>query len=85
MSLGICMSACMLGCIELLVTPWTAAHLGPLSLEFPKQEYWSGLASPPLGDLPGPGMETASLASPALAGRFFTTSVTWEACVGHMT
>ena len=85
MSLGLCMHACMLSCIQLLVTPWTAAHLAPLSLEFPKQEYWSGLACPPPGDLPGPGMETASLPSPALAAGLFTTSVTWEACTGHVT
>ena len=37
------------------------------------------VAMPSLGDLPDPGMETASLSSPALAGRFFTTSATWEA------
>ena len=75
----------MLSCIQLLVTPWTAAHLAPLSLEFPKQEYWSGLACPPPADLPGPEMETASLVSPALAGGFFTTRVTREACTGHVT
>ena len=39
----------------------------------------SGLPSPPLGDLPDPGIEPMSLKSPALAGRFFTTSATWEA------
>ena len=36
------------------------------------EEYWSGLSFPP-GDLPGPGIETVSPASPALAGSFFTT------------
>ena len=51
----------------------------PLSMEFSRQEYWSGLPFPPLGDLPDPGMEPVSLLSPALAGRFFTTSATWEA------
>jgi len=40
---------------------------------FPWQEYWSGLPFPPPGDLPDPGIETVSLASPTLAGRFFTT------------
>ena len=44
-----------------------------------KQEYWSGLPWPPPGDLPDPGIEPTSLMSPALAGRFFTTSATWEA------
>jgi len=43
---------------------------------FSRQEYWSGLPCPPLGDLPDPGIEPLSLMSPALAGGFFTTS--WE-------
>ena len=42
-------------------------------------QYWSGLPNPPPGDLPYPGIEPASLTSPALAGRLFTTSTTWEA------
>ena len=46
---------------------------------FSRQEYWSGLPWPPPGDLPDPGIESVSLMSPALAGRFFTTSATWEA------
>ena len=46
---------------------------------FSKQEYWSGLPFPPPGDLPSPGIEPMSLTSPALEGRFFTTSATWEA------
>ena len=47
---------------------------------FSKQEYWSGLPFPPPGDLPNPGIQPASLISPALAGGFFTTSASWEAC-----
>jgi len=46
---------------------------------FSRQEYWSGLPCPLPGDLPNPGVEPASLISPALAGRFFITSATWEA------
>ena len=42
-----------------------------------RQEYWSGLPCPPPGDLLDPGIEPASLTSPALAGWFFTTSTTW--------
>ena len=42
-------------------------------MEFSRQEYWSRLPFPPPGDLPDPGIEPASLASPALAGSFFTT------------
>ena len=52
---------------------------GPLPMRFSRQEYWSGLSWPPPGDLPDPGTEPMSFTFPALAGRFFTTSVTWEA------
>ena len=48
-------------------------------MRFPRQEYWRGLPNPPPGDLSDPGIEPASLTSPALAGRFFTASTTWEA------
>ena len=54
-------------------TPWTIARQAPLSMGFPKQEYWSGLPFPPPGDLPDPGIKPASPASPALAGGFVTT------------
>ena len=50
-------------------------------MEFSRQEYWSGLPFPTPGHLPDLGIEPASLASPALAGGFFTTSTTWEAQV----
>ena len=53
---------------------WTVAHQVPLSMGFPKQEYRSGLSRSPPGDLPDPGIEPVSLMSPALIGRFFTTS-----------
>ena len=52
-------------------TPCTVASQAPLSKEFSGQEYWSGLPFPTPGDLPDPGIEPESLASPALAGRFF--------------
>ena len=51
-------------------TPWTVAHQTPLSMEFPRQEYRSGLPFPTPGDLAHPGIEPVS---PALAVRFFTT------------
>ena len=57
-----------------LVTPRTVAHQAPLSMGFPSQEYWSGLPIPPPRDLPNLRIEPASLRSPALTGRFFTTS-----------
>ena len=42
------------------VTPWTVAHQAPLSIAFPKQEYWSGLPSPSPGYLPDPGIKPTS-------------------------
>ena len=49
----------------------------PLAMEFSKQEYWSGFPSPE--DLPDPGIEPMSPASPALVGGFFYCCATWEA------
>ena len=43
-----------------IVTPWTVARQAPLSMEFSRQEYWSGLPFPPPGDLPNPGIEPGS-------------------------
>ena len=65
--------------VRLSATPWTAARQTPLSMEFSSQEYWSGLPFPSPGDLPSSGTEPTFLMSPALAGRFFTTSTTWDA------
>ena len=66
-------------------TPWTVGpppsrrKQAPPSTEFSRQEYGSGLPFPPPGDLGDPGVTPAALASPALAGRFFTSRATWEA------
>ena len=49
-----------------------------LSVGLSRQEHWRGLPCPPPGDPPNPGIKPLSLMSPALAGRFFTTSATWE-------
>ena len=46
---------------------------------YSRQEYWNGLPFPPSGDLPNKWIEPVSLMSPTLAGRFLTTSTTWEA------
>ena len=51
--------------------PWTVACQAPLSVQFSKQEYWSGLPFPTPGDLPHPGIELMFLVSPALACNFF--------------
>ena len=64
------MGTCMLSRVWVFETLWTVARQVPLSIGFSRQEYWSGLQSPPPGDLPDPGIEPAS---PALAGELFTT------------
>ena len=65
-----------------LASPWAVACQAPLSMGFSREEYWSGLPFLSPGDLPDPGIEPTSLASPALAGGFFTTA-TWGE--GHIT
>ena len=63
--------------VQFFATLWTVACQAPLSMGFSRQEQWSGLPSPTLGDLPYPEIKPATLLSPALWGRFFTTSATW--------
>ena len=58
---------------ESFVTPWIVTCQAPLSMEFSRQEYWSGLPFPPPGDLPNPGVKLVSPMSPVLAGGFFAT------------
>ena len=67
--------ACMLCCVRIFVAPQTVAHKAPLSLGFPRQEYWSESPFPTPGDLPDPGIEPLSLTSPSLTGAFFTTEI----------
>ena len=50
----------LLSHVCLLVTPWTVAHQAPPSMEFSRQEYWSGLPFPSPGDLPDPGVKPGS-------------------------
>ena len=57
-------------CLTLLWLPWMVAHQAPLFMGFPRQEHWSGLPFPSLGDLVDPRIKPTS---PALASRFFTT------------
>ena len=56
--------------VQLFSSPWTGAREAPLSMEFSRQEYWSGLPFHSPEDLPYLGVEPAS---PALTGGFFTT------------
>ena len=79
----VCMHVCVLNHVCLLMTPWTVAHQAPLSIGFPRQEYWSGLPRPPSGDLSNPGIEPEFLMARALTGRFFTTSAAWEAQLNY--
>ena len=46
--------------VQLFGTPWTTVHQAPLSMGFPRQEYWSELPFPSPGDLPNPGIEPRS-------------------------
>ena len=55
--------------VQLFVTPWTVAHQAPLSMGFPRQEYWSGLPFAAPGDLADPGIGGQG----GLEGEFFTT------------
>jgi len=60
---------------------WTLARQAPLSMEFSRQEYWSGLSCPSPGGLPDPGIEPASLMSPDFSGGLFATSTACEAII----
>ena len=60
--------SCSVVC-DSFVTLWTVAYQAPMSMGFPRQEYWSGLPFSSPGDLPDPGIHPMSL---AVAGRFFT-------------
>ena len=56
----------VLSCVRLFVTLWAVARQAPLSMGFPRLEYWSGLPFPSPGDLSDPGIKPASPVSPAL-------------------
>ena len=66
-----CVPCLMLTYAQFIVTPWIAAHQAPLTLGFPRQEYWSGWPFLSSGDLPNPRIKPVS---PTLAGGFFTTA-----------
>ena len=70
-----CMLNCF-SCVWLFVTPWTIARQAPPSMEFSRQEYWSGLPCPPPGDLSKPRDQAQAS---HIAGRFFIIWATWEA------
>ena len=79
----VCVCVCMhvLSCfshVQFFAALWTIACQAPLSMGFPRPEYWSRLPFHPPRDLPDPGIKPASLMSPALAVGFFTTSTIWK-------
>ena len=74
-----CLHAKSLQTCPTLCHPMDRSPRGSSIMGFSRQEYWSGLPCPPPGDLPNPGMESPSLTFPALTGRFFTSSATWQA------
>ena len=74
---GGCVCVLLRACAQLRLTlcrPMDYSHQAPLSMEFSRQEYWSGLPGSTPRNLPNPGIEPMSLMSPVMAGRFFTTS-----------
>ena len=69
------MCVCVCVCAQSHLTlcdPMDVAHQAPLSMEFSRQEYWSVFPFPAPGDLPVSGIKPTSLASPVMAGKFFT-------------
>ena len=69
-----CIRTCTLSRVWVFTTPWTVAHQASPSMGFSRQDYWSGLPLPSIGDLPDPEIKSVGLASPALAGRVFITT-----------
>ena len=70
--------------VQLFSTLWSVASQAPLFLGFSRQEYWGGLAFLPPGDLPDSGIKLVPLPSPALAGRFFTSSAIGKPNTWHI-
>ena len=58
--------------IQPFVTRWAVANQAPLSMGFPRHEYWSGLSCPPPGDPPNPGIKPTPTPVSCIAGEFFT-------------
>ena len=63
----------LLSCVQLFATPWIIAHWAPLSMGFPREEYWSKLPFPSLGDLLDPGIEPSLLSLLHWLAGFFIT------------
>ena len=72
----VCVRAQPLSCVQLVVSPWTVACQILLSIEFSRQDYWSGLPFPTPGHLPDPGIEPGSPVSPELQADSLPTEPT---------
>ena len=70
----------LLSHVQLFATPWTVAHQAPQSMEFSRQEYWSGVPFPSPGDLPNPGIEPGS---PALQADTLPSDSVMRGAVIH--
>ena len=73
MCVYVCVQAQLLCHVPLFATTWTVSCQALLSMEFSRQDYWTELPFSNSGDFPNPGIEPASLMSPALAGGLLTT------------
>ena len=78
-----CMPAQSLSGVHLFESLWTVAHQAPLSMEFSRQESWSGLSYPPPGDIPNQGIESVCLMSPALPVWVWSRSVMSDSLRPH--
>ena len=63
----------------ILVNPWTVAHQAPLFMKLRRQEYWTGLPFPSLGDLPNSGIEPTSRHCLHWQAESLPLSLPWEA------
>ena len=78
----VCVFVCeLLNCVRLFVTPWTIVCQVPLSIEFSRQEYWSGLLFPSPGDLLDPGIECMSLMSTCIGKQVLYHQCHLESCM----
>ena len=75
------MHAQLLSCVPFFAIPWTVAHQALLSMEFSRQEYWSGLPFPSPGDLPNPGIK---LGFPALQADSLPSNYWKNHSFGHL-
>ena len=73
------MHVCSLSRVQLFATTWTVTHKASLSMEFSRQEHWSGLSFSTPRDLPDLGIKSKSLASPTLSGQILYHCASWQA------